>query len=260
MILCPCLCVQLGPKRRGAWRYLKPPRSNMEEEEQFENIDLNDDNICSVCKLETETGTLSFCHVCFELNLEGVSAAALLHSRSLRGHRDCFEKCHVIANQKLSCSRGGRSTYQGLKLAVSQRLNQIIQYTQNSVSLGGPSRQAANQHCSSQQGNKLPPQAGSQVPRYTRCWELSNAAAPPAYAGHTGKELGLLPGAPLGGLAQWRSGGGAEAEAVHTRKQGGPPHVAQPQQRRAVCHEPGGGAPGQSPAAAADPEGVRGAD
>lgn len=46
-------------------------RSNMEEEEQFENIDLNDDNICSVCKLETETGTLSFCHVCFELNLEG---------------------------------------------------------------------------------------------------------------------------------------------------------------------------------------------
>lgn len=43
----------------------------MEEEEQFENIDLNDDNICSVCKLETETGTLSFCHVCFELNLEG---------------------------------------------------------------------------------------------------------------------------------------------------------------------------------------------
>uniref|UniRef100_H2RYT4 Protein EURL homolog n=1 Tax=Takifugu rubripes TaxID=31033 RepID=H2RYT4_TAKRU len=139
----------------------------MEEEEQFENIDLNDDNICSVCKLETETGTLSFCHVCFELNLEGVSAAALLHSRSLRGHRDCFEKCHVIANQKLSCSGGGRSTYQGLKLAVSQRLNQIIQYTQNSVSLGGPSRQAANQHCSSQQGNKQPPQAGSQVPRYS---------------------------------------------------------------------------------------------
>lgn len=43
----------------------------MEEEEQFENIDLNDDNICSVCKLETETGTLSFCHICFELSMEG---------------------------------------------------------------------------------------------------------------------------------------------------------------------------------------------
>lgn len=43
----------------------------MDEEEQFVNIDLNDDNICSVCKLETETGTLSFCHVCFELSIEG---------------------------------------------------------------------------------------------------------------------------------------------------------------------------------------------
>lgn len=43
----------------------------MEEEEQFVNIDLNDDNICSVCKLETDTGTLSFCHVCFELSIEG---------------------------------------------------------------------------------------------------------------------------------------------------------------------------------------------
>ena len=43
----------------------------MDEEEQFVNIDLNEDNICSVCKLETETGTLSFCHVCFELSIEG---------------------------------------------------------------------------------------------------------------------------------------------------------------------------------------------
>lgn len=43
----------------------------MDEEEQFVSIDLNDDNICSVCKLETETGTLSFCHVCFELSIEG---------------------------------------------------------------------------------------------------------------------------------------------------------------------------------------------
>lgn len=43
----------------------------MEEEEHFVNIDLNDDNICSICKLETDTGTLSFCHVCFELSIEG---------------------------------------------------------------------------------------------------------------------------------------------------------------------------------------------
>lgn len=47
------------------------PRGAMDEEEQFVNIDLNDDNVCSVCKLETETGTLSFCHVCFELSIEG---------------------------------------------------------------------------------------------------------------------------------------------------------------------------------------------
>lgn len=48
----------------------------MDEEEQFVNIDLNDDNICSVCKLETETGTLSFCHVCFELSIEGKTLLA----------------------------------------------------------------------------------------------------------------------------------------------------------------------------------------
>lgn len=43
----------------------------MVEEEQFVNIDLNDDNICTICKLDTDTGTLSFCHVCFELSIEG---------------------------------------------------------------------------------------------------------------------------------------------------------------------------------------------
>ncbi|KAG8136600.1 hypothetical protein E2320_005166, partial [Naja naja] len=39
-------------------------------EEQFVNIDLNDDNVCSVCKLGTERETLSFCHICFELSIE----------------------------------------------------------------------------------------------------------------------------------------------------------------------------------------------
>lgn len=127
----------------------------------------------------------------------GVSAAALLHSKSLRGHRDCFEKCHIIASQKLSCSRGSRSTYEGLKLAVSQKLNRIIQYTQNSVSLSGPSRQAASHHCHSQQGNKQTPPSDFQVPRYTRCWELNKATAPPAYTVEVlerrrAEELGLL--------------------------------------------------------------------
>lgn len=119
----------------------------------------------------------------------GVSAAALLHSTSLRGHRDCFQKCHIIANQKLSCSRGGRSAYEGLKLAVSQKLNRIVQYTQSSASLSGPGRPAANHQCYSQQGSEDPPRADFQVPRYRRCWEMNKAAAPPGPA----EELGLLP-------------------------------------------------------------------
>lgn len=47
-------------------------------EEQFVNIDLDDDNVCSVCKLGTEKETLSFCHICFELNIEGTVLEGLL--------------------------------------------------------------------------------------------------------------------------------------------------------------------------------------
>lgn len=61
----------------------------MDEEEQFVNIDLNDDNICSVCKLETETGTLSFCHVCFELSIEGKAVGCLrVHQQSAMGGKE----------------------------------------------------------------------------------------------------------------------------------------------------------------------------
>lgn len=55
----------------------------MDEEEQFVNIDLNDDNICSVCKLETDTGTLSFCHICFELSIEGKKPTEILRRKLL---------------------------------------------------------------------------------------------------------------------------------------------------------------------------------
>ncbi|XP_030602933.1 protein EURL homolog [Archocentrus centrarchus] len=172
----------------------------MDEEEQFVNIDLNDDNICSVCKLETDTGTLSFCHVCFELSIEGVSSATLLHSKSLRGHRDCFEKCHLIANQKLSRSKVSRSAYEGMKLALSQKLNRIIQYAQNkdSVSPIGPSRRGAKLLCYSQQSDrKLLPQSDAQVPRYTPRWDTGRSAGPTDYTMgmlecHTAEELGLL--------------------------------------------------------------------
>ncbi|XP_040038265.2 protein EURL homolog isoform X1 [Gasterosteus aculeatus] len=172
----------------------------MDEEEQFVNIDLNDDNICSVCKLETETGTMSFCHVCFELSIEGVFSATLLHSKSLRGHRDCFEKCHLIANQKLSRSKVSRSAYEGMKLAFNQKLNRIIQYAQNkdSVSSNGPSRRGAKLLCYNQQSDrKLLPQSDPQVPRYTPCWDAGKAAGLPDYTMRmlecrTVEELGLL--------------------------------------------------------------------
>ncbi|KAM7374812.1 hypothetical protein PAMP_007449 [Pampus punctatissimus] len=167
----------------------------MDEEEQFVNIDLNDDNICSVCKLETETGTLSFCHVCFELSIEGVPSTTLLHSKSLRGHRDCFEKCHLIANQKLSRSKVSRSAYEGMKLAFSQKLNRIIQYAQNkdSVSSNGPSRRGAKLLCQ-QSDCKLLPQSDAQVPRYAPRWDTGRATGLPDYTMgmlecHTAEEL-----------------------------------------------------------------------
>lgn len=200
----------------------------MDEEEQFVNIDLNDDNICSVCKLETETGTLSFCHVCFELSIEGVSSATLLHSKSLRGHRDCFEKCHLIANQKLSRSKVSRSAYEGMKLALSQKLNRIIQYAQNkdSVSSGGPGRRGAKLLCYSQQSDcKLLPQTDAQVPRYAPCWETGKAPGLPDYAMgmlecHTAEELGLLQESQAD---VWPGDG---RKGLHSRNQssgGGPP-------------------------------------
>lgn len=130
----------------------------------------------------------------------GVSSATLLHSKSLRGHRDCFEKCHLIANQKLSHSKGTRSAYEGMKLALSQKLNRIIQYAQNkdSVSSNGPSRRGAKLLCYTQQSDcKRLPQSDSQVPRYTPCWDRAKGTGLPDYAMgmlecHTAEELGLL--------------------------------------------------------------------
>ncbi|XP_038846089.1 protein EURL homolog [Salvelinus namaycush] len=190
----------------------------MDKAEQFVNIDLNDDNICGVCKLETDTGTMSFCHVCFELSIEGVSHATLLHSKSLRGHRECFEKYHLIANQKLSRSKVSRSPYEGMKLALSQKISRIVQYAQNkdSVSLeGGPGRRGGKHQllCYSQNGErKLLPQSDAQVPRYTPCWNQGTGTGGlPDYATgmlecHSAEGLGLLEdGQGLGGM--WGSTG-----------------------------------------------------
>ncbi|KAL0994389.1 hypothetical protein UPYG_G00121560 [Umbra pygmaea] len=178
--------------------------TSMDEEEQFVNIDLNDDNICSVCKLETDTGTMSFCHVCFDLSIEGVSHTTLLHSKSLRGHRECFEKYHLIANQKLSRSKVSRSAYEGMKLALSQKINRIVQYAQNkdSVGLEGGSSRRGGKHqllCYNQNGDrKLLPQSDAQVPRYTPRWNHgAGTGGLPDYAAgmlecHSAEEMGFL--------------------------------------------------------------------
>ncbi|XP_015334142.1 protein EURL homolog isoform X1 [Marmota marmota marmota] len=146
----------------------------MNEEEQFVNIDLDDDNICSVCKLGTDKETLSFCHICFELNIEGVPKSNLLHTKSLRGHKDCFEKYHLIANQDCSRSKLTKSTYEGVKTILSKKINWIVQYAQNK-DLESDSECSKNpQHhlfnFRHKTDKKLLPQFDSQVPKYSAKW------------------------------------------------------------------------------------------
>ncbi|XP_025059126.1 protein EURL homolog isoform X2 [Alligator sinensis] len=140
-------------------------------EEQFVNIDLTDDNVCSVCKLGTEQETLSFCHVCFELNIEGVPKSNLLHTRSLRGHRDCFEKFHLIANQDCPRSKLSKSTYAEVKNILSKKINRIIQYAQNKDLDSDSESSKTSQHqlfnFRHQTDRKLLPQFDSPVPRYS---------------------------------------------------------------------------------------------
>ncbi|XP_061103210.1 protein EURL homolog [Conger conger] len=199
----------------------------MSEEEQFVNIDLNDDNICSVCKLETHTETLSFCHVCFELSIEGVCGTTLLHSTSLRGHRDCFEKYHLIANQKLSRAKGSRSAYEGVKSALSQKINRLVQYAQNREAASESARRGGKHPllCYSQQGDRtLVPQSDSHVPRYAPRWAEGVAAAaglPDCGQGMLERRGGeeLVLGA--GGCGLWAGG----KRTVHrNQQQGGGPN------------------------------------
>ncbi|KAM9389685.1 protein EURL homolog isoform 1-T1 [Phaethornis superciliosus] len=143
-------------------------------EEQFVSIDLDDDNVCSVCKLGTEKETLSFCHVCFELNIEGVPKSDLLHTRSLRGHRDCFEKFHLIANQDCPRSKLSKSPYAEVKNILSKKINWIIQYAQNKDLDSDPESSKTSQHqlfnFRHQTDRKLLPQFDSPVPRYSAKW------------------------------------------------------------------------------------------
>nr|XP_008265362.1 protein EURL homolog isoform X2 [Oryctolagus cuniculus] len=162
---------------------LTPPRTvepslglggTMNEEEQFVNIDLNDDNICSVCKLGTDKETLSFCHICFELNIEGVPKSNLLHTKSLRGHKDCFEKYHLIANQDCPRSKLSKSTYEEVKTIFSKKINWIVQYAQNKDLDSDSECSKTPQHhlfnFRHKPDKKLLPQFDSQVPKYSAKW------------------------------------------------------------------------------------------
>ncbi|KAJ8342929.1 hypothetical protein SKAU_G00328570 [Synaphobranchus kaupii] len=197
----------------------------MNKEEQFVNIDLNDDNICSVCKLETDTETMSFCHVCFELSIEGVSSSTLLHSKSLRGHRNCFEKYHLIANQKLSRAKGSRTAYEGVKNALSQKISRIVQYAQNREAVSESGRRGGRHQllCFSQQGDrKLVPQSDSHVPRYSPRWaEGAIAGLPGCGKGmlecHATEDLGLGGVLGAGGCGLWAGG----KRALHRSQQQG---------------------------------------
>lgn len=95
-----------------------------------------------------------------------MSTATLLHSTSLRGHRDCFEKYHLIANQKVSHAKASRSTYEGVKRALTQQINRIVQFAQN--------RDSGSKHqllFHTQQGDrKLADHLGAHVPRYAPRW------------------------------------------------------------------------------------------
>ncbi|XP_056415399.1 protein EURL homolog [Hyla sarda] len=146
----------------------------MTEEEQFVNIDLNDDNVCSICKLGTDIETLSFCHVCFEMSIEGVAKSDLLHTSSLRGHKDCFEKYHQIANQDCSRSKLSKSPYEEVKTILSKKINWIVQYAQNKdlYSDSECSKPAQHKLYKFRHLNEksLLPQHDSQVPRYSEKW------------------------------------------------------------------------------------------
>ncbi|XP_048202346.1 protein EURL homolog [Perognathus longimembris pacificus] len=153
----------------------------MNEEEQFVNIDLNDDNICSVCKLGTDKETLSFCHICFELNIEGVPKSNLLHTKSLRGHKDCFEKFHLIANQDCPRSKLSKSTYEGVKTILSKKINWIVQYAQNKDLESNSESSKNSQHhlfnFRHKPDKKLLPQFDSQVPKYSAKWIDGNKSS-----------------------------------------------------------------------------------
>lgn len=109
----------------------------------------------------------------------GIPKADLLHTRSLRGHRDCFEKFHLIAKQSCPRSKLSKSTYAEVKNILSKKINWIIQYAQNKdLDLDTESSKQTQHRLFSfrhQRERKLLPQFDSQVPKYSAKWIDGNS-------------------------------------------------------------------------------------
>ncbi|XP_075289698.1 protein EURL homolog isoform X3 [Opisthocomus hoazin] len=112
-------------------------------------------------------------------SLKGVPKSDLLHTRSLRGHRDCFEKFHLIANQDCPRSKLSKSPYAEVKNILSKKINWIIQYAQNKDLDSDPESSKTSQHqlfnFRHQTDRKLLPQFDSPVPRYSAKWIDGNS-------------------------------------------------------------------------------------
>lgn len=105
------------------------------------------------------------------LVISGVPKSSLLHTKSLRGHKDCFEKYHLIANQDCSRSKLSKSTYEGVKTILSKKINWIVQYAQNkNLDLDSECSKASQHHLFNfrhKPEKKLLPQFDSPVPKYS---------------------------------------------------------------------------------------------
>lgn len=105
----------------------------------------------------------------------GVPKSDLLHTGSLRGHRDCFEKYHLIANQDCPRSKLSKSTYyEEVKTILSKKINWIVQYAQNKdVDSDSECSKNPQHHLFNfrhKPDKKLLPQFDSQVPKYSAKW------------------------------------------------------------------------------------------
>nr|XP_042115432.1 protein EURL homolog isoform X1 [Peromyscus maniculatus bairdii] len=117
--------------------------------------------------------------------LTGVRKSSLLHTKSLRGHKDCFEKYHLIANQDCSRSKLSKSTYEGVKTILSKKINWIVQYAQNKDMDLDPECSKNTQHhlfnFRHKPDKKLLPQFDSQVPKYSAKGVAGNTGAISSY-------------------------------------------------------------------------------